>query len=336
MREKWNSFLKGIGSHQRAIWIVTAALLLVFPFAVTSNYVLSLATKIILYILFVATMNLLNGYCGMFTVGQAGFIGIGAYVCAILITKLDISFWLALPASGLVAALFGGLISLPVNKLNGLYIAIVTLGFSEVIRIICLNWTPVTGGPLGIKNISRPALFGVVFSSPISMYFLILALTALMFFCTSRVVRSRAGIAWITIRENEQAAQSLGICTWKYKAVCFMYAGFWAGLGGAFMAVYYRYIDSTLFGLNLNFDLLAMTVIGGQGSLLGPIAGVLSINLLSEAFRVVEEYRLAIYSIAIIAMMWARPQGLISHNARWVAGWHGAGARSRTKGGGAA
>lgn len=285
--------------------------LILFPFIVQSDYWRGVTTKIIMYVLIVSSMNVINGYSGQFTVMQAGFVGVGAYTSALMMTKWDVSFWLALIAAGLLASLLGLFVGIMTRKMSGLYLAMVTLGVAEIIRIIALNWTSLTNGPLGVKNIPSPKLFGFSLGHSQAMYFIILIMTALMIFCTYRIIHSKIGRAWISIRENENAAASLGIHTVKYKTINLMYGAFWAGIGGAFMSVYYRYIDSTMFGLDENFNILSMMIIGGMGTLAGPIAGAVVVNLVSEAFRFAAEYRQVLYAIIIIVMMWFRPQGLI-------------------------
>jgi branched-chain amino acid transport system permease protein len=256
-------------------------------------------------------MNVVNGYSGQFTVGHAAYLAMGSYTAAILMTRFGFSFWLSLPFAGIAASVFGFFVGLIGSKLSGLYLAMVTLGVSEILRCGLLNGDALTGGPLGIKNIPPPEFFGHSLRNSYSMYFIILIITVFMFFCTWRLLKSKFGRAWLSIRENEAAAASLGINTRKYKTINFVYASFWAGIAGAFIATYYRYIDSSMFGLDENFNILTMTIIGGMGTFAGPIAGVIAVNLISEIFRFASEYRQIIYALLIITMMWIRPEGLV-------------------------
>jgi len=291
--------------------VIGLIVLIALPFLIHSDYWRGVITKMMMYVLIVSSMNVINGYSGQFTVAQAAFVGIGAYTAGLMMTRWEVSFWIAMVAAGILASLLGLFIGLMTRKLSGLYLAMVTLGVAEIVRIIMLNWTELTNGPLGVKGIPSPSLFGFRLNSSYSMYFLILAITVMMIFCTYRVIRSKVGRAWISIRENEYAAASLGIHTVKYKSINLMYGAFWAGIGGAFLAIYYRYIDSTMFGLDENFNILAMMIIGGMGTLAGPVAGAISVNFISEVFRFASEYRMVMYAILIIAMMWIRPQGLV-------------------------
>jgi ABC transporter len=263
-----------------------------------------------MYSTLAGALNSINGYSGQTCLGIAGFFCIGAYTEAVLATKLHLSFWLLLPISGIVTALIGLLIALPTLKMRGIYLSIVTLGFSEIVRLIALNWTGVTGGALGIKGIPAPELFGYSIKNAKSYYYIFLVIAALFLFVTNRVVHSRVGRAWMSIREDQLASRSLGVETPKYKAMNFMYGAFWAGVVGATYAPYVKFIDSTYFTLDEGWNVLSMVIIGGQGTLLGPILGAGIVNFITEILRPIGEWRLVAFAILIIVMLWLRPQGL--------------------------
>jgi len=263
-----------------------------------------------MYSTLAGALNSINGYSGQTCLGIAGFFCIGAYTEAVLATKLHLSFWLLLPVSGIVTALIGLLIALPTLKMRGIYLSIVTLGFSEIVRLIALNWTGVTGGALGIKGIPAPELFGYSIKNAKSYYYIFLVIAALFLFVTNRVVHSRVGRAWMSIREDQLASRSLGVETPKYKAMNFMYGAFWAGVVGATYAPYVKFIDSTYFTLDEGWNVLSMVIIGGQGTLLGPILGAGIVNFITEILRPIGEWRLVAFAILIIVMLWLRPQGL--------------------------
>ena len=266
--------------------------------------------RILMYSTLAGALNSINGYSGQTCLGIAGFFCIGAYTEAVLATKLHLSFWLLLPISGIVTALIGLLIALPTLKMRGIYLSIVTLGFSEIVRLIALNWTGVTGGALGIKGIPAPELFGYSIKNAKSYYYIFLVIAALFLFVTNRVVHSRVGRAWMSIREDQLASRSLGVETPKYKAMNFMYGAFWAGVVGATYAPYVKFIDSTYFTLDEGWNVLSMVIIGGQGTLLGPILGAGIVNFITEILRPIGEWRLVAFAILIIVMLWLRPQGL--------------------------
>lgn len=304
--------IKGFyNKNKMIINIISIIVLLVIPKVVQSSYIMGIVCRVLMYATLAGSLNIINGYSGQFNIGHAGFFLIGAYTEAILATNYGWSFWPALIVAGIFTSMIGLLISLPTLRLRGIYLAIVTLGFSEIIRIIALNWTSVTGGPMGIKGIPSPSLFGFKFSGPLQYYYIFLILGILFLFATSRILKSKIGRAWISIREDELAARSLGVETSKYKAINFMYGAFWAGIIGGAYAPYYKFIASDMFTLDEGFNILSMVIIGGQGTLVGPFVGAFIATLISEVFRFASQYRMVIYAVLIIVMMWWRPQGLV-------------------------
>ncbi len=312
-------FGKGIFDKIKAIYekrklqinLIIILLLLVFPYLARSNYIMGIACRMLMYSVLAGSLNVINGYSGQFNIGHAGFFLIGAYTEAIFATQFGISFWPLLAVSGAFAAIVGFLISLPTLRLRGIYLAIVTLGFSEILRVIALNWSSVTGGAMGIKSIPSPTFFGMTISNSSNYYYIFLFIAILFLAVTGRVLKSRVGRAWISIREDEAAARSLGVETRFYKSINFMYGAFWAGVAGAAFAPYYRFIASDMFTLDEGFNILSMVIIGGQGTLVGPLVGSIIVNLITEVFRFAARYRMVVYATLIIVMMWWRPQGLV-------------------------
>jgi branched-chain amino acid transport system permease protein len=296
--------------HQKKLLIITVLLFVLFPVVIRANYPSRLLCVVIMYATLAGAMNAVNGYSGQFCIGFAGFVCVGAYVQAILSTVLGWNFWLLLLLGGIASALVGFIVSLPTLKLSGIYLSIVTIGTSEMIRLIALNWTSLTGGAHGIQGIPAPELFGLDFSSPRLFYYIFLAIGLLFLFCTDRVLNSRVGRAWLSIRENQTAAQSLGIPISHYKSISFVYSAFWAGLCGAAYASFVVFIDTTVFSMTLSMDIISMVLIGGSGTLAGPVIGAFVVQFLSEGLRPFGVWRYVVYAILIIAMMWIRPQGL--------------------------
>lgn len=305
--ERWDGFCR---KYRIFLYILLVIVLLILPVLFPKNYIMGVLCRILMYSTLAGALNSINGYSGQTCLGIAGFFCIGAYTEAVLATKLHLSFWLLLPVSGIVTALIGLLIALPTLKMRGIYLSIVTLGFSEIVRLIALNWTGVTGGALGIKGIPAPELFGYSIKNAKSYYYIFLVIAALFLFVTNRVVHSRVGRAWMSIREDQLASRSLGVETPKYKAMNFMYGAFWAGVVGATYAPYVKFIDSTYFTLDEGWNVLSMVIIGGQGTLLGPILGAGIVNFITEILRPIGEWRLVAFAILIIVMLWLRPQGL--------------------------
>ncbi len=311
MKEKLSVFRFDILRHENKLIVAIMGALAVLPLVVASKVTVNIFTLILLYIILVSSLNVVNGYSSQFNVGQAGFYCIGAYTAAILATRFGISFWLLLPISGAASALASLLLSIPTAKLRGMYFTIVTLGFSEIVRQLCLNWTDLTRGPRGISGIPAPEFFGIEYSRSIFFYYVVFALAAIMLLCTKRVLDSRVGRAWRSIREDDAAASSLGVETAKYKMMNLAYSAFWAGVAGCVYVFFQRYVSPDSFTLDESFNILAMNIIGGQGTLLGPIVGAVVINLITELFRSALQYRMLFYSALIIVMMWLRPQGLV-------------------------
>jgi len=302
-----------------ALSALFAVLALLPRLGIQALYLRYLCT-IMMYATLAGSLNIINGYSGQSCLGQAGFFCIGAYTCAVLSTKFGVSFWLCLPLGGILGALVGALVSLPTLRLQGIYLSIVTLGASEIIRIVAQSWTNVTGGAMGIKSIPKPMLFGYKIFKPQDYFYIFLALGVLFLFLSARVLKSRVGRAWMSIREDQIAARSLGVEIKRYKSINFMYGAFWAGVIGAAYAPFVSFIESSQFTLDTGFDVLAMVVIGGQGTLIGPIVGATIVTVLTESLRFLSYWRYVIYALIIILMMWVRPQGLIGASKSVLAG----------------
>ena len=317
LKENLKSFYK---KYKIIILGVLFVILLILPKVVHGSYEMGVMCRIFSYALLAGSLNVVNGYSSQFSLGHAGFYCVGAYVEAILATSAGVSFWIALPLSGIVAAAVSMLVVWPTLKLRGMYLSIVTLGFSEIIRLTALNWNSLTGGPNGIKGIPSPMLFGFKISKAEHFYYIVLILLVIFLFITSRIIKSRVGRAWISIREDQLAARSLGVEVSKYKAMNFMYGAFWAGIAGAAFAPYFKFIASDMFSLDEGFNILSMVIIGGMGTLVGPMLGSTIVNLLTEFLRPISEYRLVVYALIIIIMMWVRPQGLVGDSTSILAG----------------
>lgn len=310
MKDQFDFLQKWIQINKRIVYPIVLVFVLLFPVILRDGFYRGVAVKTLMLMLMGTALNITNGYSGQFNIGFAGFLCVGTYTSAILMTRHAVPFIPAMLIAGVVTALFGMLLSLPTSRLSGMYLALVTLGFAEITRVIALNFRSLTGGALGIKNIPNPRIFSYEVKGTFQLYYLILALLLITLFCCRRIIKSRIGRAWIAIRENQDAASSLGINLLKYKALNFMTSGFFAGIAGTFMASYYRFINSDMFMLDFGHEILVMVVLGGMGTFIGPIVGALTITFLLEIFRFASDYRMLIYSVLIIVVMWIRPQGI--------------------------
>ncbi|MBQ9494750.1 MAG: branched-chain amino acid ABC transporter permease [Treponema sp.] len=306
--------------YRAALYVMVIAVSLAIPHIYSKSYFMGIMCRICLYSLLAGALNIINGYSGQTCLGAAGFFCIGAYTEAILSTQVAWNFWAIIPVAGIVTAVIGLLVALPTLKMSGIYLSIVTLGFSEIARLVALNWTALTGGALGIKGIPIPTFFGIALRNPRRYYYVFFAFAVLFLFVSHRVINSRIGRAWMSIRENELAAKSLGVDSSFHKITNFMYGAFWIGIAGAIYAPYVRFIDSTYFTLDEGWNILSMVIVGGQGTLVGPVVGSIIVNFLTEVLRPVGQWRLVAYALLIIIMMWFRPQGLAGSSA--VAGSH--------------
>ena len=263
------------------------------------------------------SLNLVNGCAGQFSLGHAGFMGVGAYVSAFLTTVYPDSFFaqsligvqLAVVIGGLAAAFAGYCVGLPSLRLRGDYLAIVTLGFGEMIRITFLNIEAV-GGARGLPGIPRSANFFWVF------LWVTVTFVALM-----RLIRSSTGRAILALREDEIAAESMGINIAHYKIVAFVISSFFAGIAGGLFAHYQAFIDPQTFNFNRSVDVVIMVVIGGMGSMSGALLGGALVTVLPELLRVFEQYRLVIFPALLILVMLVRPMGILGHREIWEFDW---------------
>lgn len=290
--------------------VLVIVFLIVLP-VFLNNYSLDIMTLTGMYIVLALGLNLVVGQAGLLNLGYAAFYAVGAYTYAILSTTVGLSFWPGLAAGGFVAAVFAVLIGIPTLRLRGDYFAIVTLGLGEITRIILNNWDTVTGGPNGISKIGRPVLAGYELHTTLDFYYLITVIVILTVFAMHRLIASRVGRAWIAIREDEIAAEAMGINTFRLKLLAFVLGSAWAGIVGVFFAAKMAFVSPESFTFFESVMILCMVVLGGMGSIRGIILGALLLVTLPEIFRDFQDYRMLAFGFALILMMVFRPQGLL-------------------------
>ncbi len=286
-----------------------AVVALLLPLFITNTYFLHILISIGLYIILALSLNLVTGFAGQLSLGHVAFYGIGAYTAALFMLNFGVSFWLASIASACVAALFGFLLGLPTLRLKGDYLAIVTLGFAEIIRLILVNWAELTRGPMGLPGIPSPEFLGFEFSSRMSFYYLIMALVAFTIFFMRRLTNSGVGMAMQTVKADEIAAESIGIYPIKYKLLAFVISAAFAGVAGSFYASYISFISPDTFVYNDSCTILAMVVLGGLGSIPGSIIGAGVLTLIPELLRDLSSYRMLIFGFLMVFMMIFSPSG---------------------------
>jgi branched-chain amino acid transport system permease protein len=267
--------------------------------------------QIIIYIginiILASSLNLINGFAGQFSLGHAGFMAVGAYTAALTTTSLGLQrgdFWsfpgllLALIFGGLMAAIFGLMVGIPTLRLKGDYLAITTLGFGEIIRVIVQN-LDFLGGARGFTGIPKLANSFWVFSG-----------VAVVIFLISNLINSTYGKSFLAVRDDEIAAESVGISTTRIKVTAFVTGAFFAGVAGGLYAHFVTYINPQQFSFLKSFEIVVMVIIGGMGSIIGVILSAILLTILPEALRSVSQYRMVIYSLLLIIIMLTRPQGL--------------------------
>jgi branched-chain amino acid transport system permease protein len=306
------------------------------PIAFSDNrYVVDTATTVLIYVMLGWGLNVVVGLAGLLDLGYVAFYAVGAYSYGLLATQFGWSFWEALPVAGAIAASFGILLGYPILRLRGDYLAIVTLGFGEIIRIILVNWTELSGGPNGIGSIPRPSFFGLDFtrSAPegqqtfadffglefsamhrlIFLYYLILVLALLTNLFVSRLRKLPVGRAWEALREDEIACQAMGMNTTNIKLSAFAIGAMLGGFAGVFFAARQGFISPESFVFTESAIILAIVVLGGMGSQMGVVLAATLLVLIPEFGRNFSEYRMLLFGLAMVLIMVWKPGGLLSH-----------------------
>ncbi|HPI93146.1 MAG TPA: branched-chain amino acid ABC transporter permease [Deltaproteobacteria bacterium] len=301
---------------------IGVVLLIAAPLVITDRYVQHIMVLSGVYVLLAVSWNLLTGFAGQLNLGHAAFFGIGAYASALISMHFHLSPWLGLLCGGLVASIFGGLLGIPSFRLSGPFLAITTIGFSEITRMVAMNWVGLTRGSLGLYGIPplTPIKLGqgtsIEFTTEFSAYYVILALIFIIVYVVSTLHRSEFGLTVESLREDEMGAESIGINTSHYKLAVFMISAFIAGTAGAFYAHYERLISPNMLSTGVTFSIITMVMVGGIGTIWGPIIGAVVLTFLSEGLRFVEEainldIRMIIYGVVLALVILFMRQGLV-------------------------
>lgn len=326
------SALRDIPNVRRLFWCFLIAAAFIWPFWADRGGT-DLATLVLIYIMLGLGLNIVVGLAGLLDLGYVGFYAVGAYTYALLAMYFGLGFWTGLFVAGGMAALFGFLLGFPVLRLRGDYLAIVTLGFGEIIRILLNNMTWLTNGPNGIGSIPKPTLFGLEFSRRASegmqtfheffgiaydsnhrvmfLYLLALALVLITLYVINRLLRMPIGRAWEALREDEIACRSLGINPTAIKLNAFTIGATFVGFAGCFFAARQGFISPESFTFIESAIILAIVVLGGMGSQVGVILAAIIMTVLPELAREFNEYRMLLFGLMMVLMMIWRPQGLV-------------------------
>ena len=288
---------------------------LLFPH-VFSTYQTNIMITALMYVMLGLGLNIVVGVAGLLDLGYVAFYAVGAYSYALLHLHFGIGFWTALPIGALLAAILGILLGFPVLRLRGDYLAIVTLGFGEIIRLILENWNAFSKGPSGISNIPRPGLFGIDMNLDQAitfLYYLMIAFVLFTIFVVNRLQNSRIGRAWFALREDEIACQAMGIDKTRTKLTAFALGATWAGMVGVIFAGKTTFVNPASFTFLESAIILCIVVLGGMGSIIGVIIAAFILILLPEYLRAFSDYRMLVFGGVLVVMMVFRPQGLISN-----------------------
>ncbi len=288
---------------------IVLAAAIIYP-QLTERYAHDVAISVMIYICLGLGLNIVVGLAGLLDLGYIAFYGVGAYTYALMSLHFGMSFWLCLPVAGLTAAIAGSIVGYPTLRMRGDYLAIVTLGFGEIVRLIFNNWMSLTNGPNGILSIPRPEIFGYQLKQLWMLYYVILVIVIVTIIAVYRLNFSRIGRAWEAIREDETAAELMGVNTFLLKLLAYAMGATFAGFAGAFFAARMRFVGPESFTFLESAMVLSMVVLGGMGSIPGVILGVLALVALPEVFRGFELYRMLVFGGVMTLMMLIRPEGL--------------------------
>lgn len=291
--------------------LILLALLAAIPF-LFSSYVLQVAVYCGIYIMLAISLNLLVGYTGIFSMGHVGFYCVGAYTSALLATKLGMPFIVCFLGGGVLAALIGALVGFAALRLNDVFLAFATMGLGEVIRIIIQN-ADFTNGALGVTGIPMPEWFGRPMNR-VEFYYMVLVIVVALVFLTNRLVHSNTGRTLMTIRDDANAAASLGVNVFSYKMKAMVLSCFVAGLAGSLYATFVQYINASNFVINVSINIIAMVAIGGMGTVSGPILGAVILQILPEAIRFLSNFRQLMFGAALVISIMFAPKGLVGLN----------------------
>jgi len=304
-------------ASRRFGFLAAALVIAALPMMLTGNYWQTNLTICAINVLLALGLDFILGYAGQLNLGQSAFYGLGAYVSTLLITRLGVPFWAAFAAGVAFAGLAGMILAMFAVRLRGHYLAIASLGFAVITYQILLNWISLTQGPLGIyaipppPTITIPGLPAISFRNPVALFYLVAGVTLLVYFILDQLVRSPIGETLTAIREDEVSAASLGINTALWKVFAFGVGAAVGGAAGCFYATFVGTLVPDAFFITESFTILAMVIVGGMGTLIGPVFGAILLTLLPEVLRGVGDLRLVVYGAALTLVVLFMPGGLV-------------------------
>jgi branched-chain amino acid transport system permease protein len=297
------------GNKKKALYVLIGLFLLTLPLY-GSYYFVHIVNFAGINLIVVLGLGLLVGFSGQVSIGHAAFYGIGAYASALLTLKVGFSFWIALPAAAVIAAIAGVLLAIPSLKVSALYLVMTTIGFSMIVWLVMLQWSGLTNGPNGIIDIPPPSIGGFKLDSPMRYYYLILPFALAAVWLMRRIVRSDIGLRLMAIFDQEEAAKAVGVNTTYFRVLAFVISAAFAGVGGSLYGHYVSFIHPDNFNIWVSVIFLVMAVFGGQRSIGGITAAVVTLTFATEYFRVLGDYRMIGYGVLLAVGMIYFPDGI--------------------------
>jgi branched-chain amino acid transport system permease protein len=308
-------------------WLLLLALGLAFPFVAKNDYHLTVMSTAYIYAIATLGLNLITGYTGQYNLAHSGFMAVGAYTVGILTVDHQVPFWIAFALSGVVAAGVGFFVGLVSLRLTGHYFSIFTLCVGYIMYLVVEKWESLTHGTVGIIGIPAPTAIGpIAFDSPRSLYYLVFFFLVAGVFVMHRIVDSLLGRTFVAIRNGEALAQALGIPLMRNKLLAFMLSVFYAGLAGGLYAGFVRFLGPGIAGVEHSFDMTMYMLVGGLGTLLGPLLGAISVPWLTQYLQFLQEYRFVVFGPILVALVIFLPHGIVG---TWL-GWRARRAAART------
>jgi branched-chain amino acid transport system permease protein len=301
-------------------WLLLLALAILFPFFAGNDYHLTVMSTAYIYAIATAGLNLITGYTGQFNLAHAGFMTVGAYTVGILTVDYQVPFWIAFALSGFVAAAIGFFVGIVSLRLKGHFFSIFTLCIGSIMYLVIEKWDSLTHGTVGIIGIPSPEpIAGIDFESPRSQYYLVLLFLAVSVWVMHRIVHSLLGRTFMAIRNNEELAEALGMNLMRNKVLAFVLSVFFAGMAGGLYAGYVRFLGPGMAGVEHTFDMTMYMLVGGIGTLFGPLLGSVSMPWLTQYLQNLAEYRFLVFGPLLVALVIFLPHGIVGSFQAWRA-----------------
>lgn len=300
--------------NKKALIMALAALAAaaILPLFISNNYHLNLMIQVLINIIIVVGLNFITGLTGQMNLGTAGIFSMGAYTSSLLATKLGVNPWICLVAAIIMGLLIGMGLGYPSLRVSGVYLALTTIGFSEIVRILMTNLTDLTGGALGVTGIPGFSLFGFRFQTNTQIYYLYLVIAAFLIFNAYRIVNSKWGRAFLAVKDNPDAVEAGGVNIASIKIMAFTLAAVYATIAGSLYAHYIGFINPSAYNLEFSINYVVMLVIGGIGSVPGNVLGAILVTLIPELLRFMENYYWLVFSIITLLFVIFLPNGMVS------------------------